>query len=341
MKPIKRTIVNLLILVAIACQANDKTTQTSNPMETETVVKKEKLNPGKNKITFKSEGVELVGDLYIPGDYKEGKTYPALIVGGSWTTVKEQMAGLYAEKLANEGFVTLAFDHRNFGESGGAPRFVEDPEKKTEDFINAMSYLSSLSVVQKDKIGGMGVCASGGYMAKAVGNDDRFKVFAMVVPWFNTDEVVNAFYGGQEGINERITKSKNAEKRYQETGEMDYTLSISNTDPSAAMYGPFDYYLDPEIGQVPNWSADKFALASWEPWLTYRPVSFGQEIDVPTLMITSEQAATPAADEVFFATLKGPKEIKWLEGGQLDFYHKPEQVNSSIDLLVKHFNKYL
>ncbi|MEO1050724.1 MAG: nuclear transport factor 2 family protein [Bacteroidota bacterium] len=295
----------------------------------------------KKRVAFESNGSQLIGFLNLPPDYEEGKKYPAIVVGGSWTTVKEQMAGLYAEKLAQEGYVTLAFDHRNFGESEGEPRFVEDPDKKTEDFNNAVAYLASLPMVDKEKTGGMGVCASGGYMAKAVAENDQFKAYAMVVPWFNTDAVVNAFYGGEEGINDRITKSKNAMKRFEASGEMDYTLSISDTDPSAAMFGPFEYYLNPEIGQVPNWSADKFALASWEPWLTYRPVGYAEQIEAPTLMITSQNAATPAADEEFFAKLKGPKEIKWLEGGQLDFYHKPEQVNQSVSLISDHFDQYL
>ena len=69
------------------------------------------------KVNFKSEGLDLTGNLYYPLDFKEDQTYPAIIVLGSWTTVKEQMAGLYAKRLAENGFITLAFDFRNFGES--------------------------------------------------------------------------------------------------------------------------------------------------------------------------------------------------------------------------------
>jgi fermentation-respiration switch protein FrsA (DUF1100 family) len=301
----------------------------------------QKLMPGKNAVTFKSEGLTLKGNLYLPPTYKKGDKLPAIVVGGSWTTVKEQMAGLYADKLSKEGYVTLAFDHRYYGESEGEPRFYEDPEAKTVDFIHAAEYLKSLPMVDKERIGGMGVCASGGYMGEAVARSPLYKSYAMVVPWFNTDEVVNAFYGGKDGISERIIKSRAAEKQYKETGVMAYIPAISDSDKSAAMYGPFTYYLDEKLGKVPNWSHDKFALTSWEPWLTYRPVPIASRISTPTLIITSKEAATPAADEQFYNLLKGKKELIWMEGGQLDFYYQPKQVNMALDKVASHFSRSL
>ena len=88
-----------------------------------------------------NDPVEREFNVYLPPGYDAGKAYPAVIVSGSWTTVKEQMAGLYAEKLAQEGFVTLAFDFRNFGESGGVARFYENPLQKVDDIRNAVTYL--------------------------------------------------------------------------------------------------------------------------------------------------------------------------------------------------------
>ena len=80
---------------------------------------------------------------------------------------------------------------------------------------------------------------------------------------------------------------------------------------------------------------------SWEPWLTYRPVTAAAQITIPTLIITSENAATPAAGEEFYNKLKGEKELVWLEGGQLDFYHKPKQVDESMALMTEHFKNTL
>ena len=160
--------VALILLISCNHQTGTGSGRSGNAVSVE-------LNPGKNRITFESEGETLVGDLYLPRTYKNGDKLPGIIVGGSWTTVKEQMAGLYAEKLAEKGFAALAFDHRFYGESGGEPRYVENPEAKTEDFINAVRYLKSLPVISSEKIGGMAICASGGYMAQAVAKDQSFK----------------------------------------------------------------------------------------------------------------------------------------------------------------------
>lgn len=322
----------LSLLFVVACNSNQKQNETNTMKD---------YKPGINKITFQSEGVELVGNLYLPDSYKPGDRLPAIVVGGSWTTVKEQMAGLYAETLAKNGFATLAFDHRYYGESGGEPRFFENPAAKSEDFINAMNFINNLPMVDASKTAGLAVCASGGYMADAISKDDRFKAFAAIVPWFNTDEVVNAFYGGEEGINDRLGKARAAQASYQETGEMTYIPSISDTDPNAAMFGPFDYYLDEDLGKVPNWSHDKFALINWEKWLTYRPVSSAENIAIPTLIITSEGAATPQADQEFYDKLQGPKELIWMEGAQLEFYHKPALVKESLAHVAEYFRTHL
>ena len=299
------------------------------------------LKPGKNEVSFESEGLQLKGHLYLPTDYQEGDQLPGIVVGGSWTTVKEQMAGLYAQKLADQGYATLAFDHRYYGESEGEPRFLEDPAAKTQDFTNAMSYLTTLPVVDGERTGGMAVCASGGYMAQSVAQGDQYNAFAAVVPWFNTEEVVESFYGGPAGIQRRIDQAQEAQQQYENTGQMAYAPTVSDTDSSAAMYGPFTYYLDEDLGKVPNWSDDQFAIASWEPWLTYRPVATASQISTPTLIITSEKAATPQAGQQFYDQLQGPKDIAWMEGGQLDFYYKPEQVDPAVERVAQHFNAYL
>ena len=99
------------------------------------------------KVHFKSEGLNIVGHLFYPANYEMGKQYPAIISSGSWTTVKEQMAGLYAEKIAHKGFITLAFDFRNYGESEGEPRTYENPSMKIEDIKNAAAFLNTLPEV--------------------------------------------------------------------------------------------------------------------------------------------------------------------------------------------------
>src|SRR5205809_269945 len=114
----------------------------------------------KRKINFDREGLTLVGDLFTPENFDENGHYNAVIVEGSFTSVKEQMAGTYAQKFANEGFVALAFDYAHYGESAGEPRQLESPTEKLSDLRAAVSYLSALPYVQA--VGMVGVCTSAG-----------------------------------------------------------------------------------------------------------------------------------------------------------------------------------
>ena len=116
------------------------------------------------KVEFRSEGYKIVGNLFRPDNFKEGERLAAVVMAGPMTGVKEQVAGLWADRLAKAGFVTLAFDHRNFGESEGTPRQHEDIGKKIEDLKNAISFLASLPEVDKTKIGACGISMGGGYV---------------------------------------------------------------------------------------------------------------------------------------------------------------------------------
>ena len=118
------------------------------------------------KVHFESEGMKVVGNLFKPiGNSKEKEEkekektlLPAILVAGAMTGVKEQVAVQYAERIAKAGYITLALDHRHFGESDGMPRQHEDPAKKMEDFKNAISFLSLLNDVDKKRIGACGIC---------------------------------------------------------------------------------------------------------------------------------------------------------------------------------------
>jgi uncharacterized protein len=98
------------------------------------------LQSGINRVTFQSEGETLVGNLYLPANYKSGDKLPTVIVTGAWMTIKEQMPGVYAQKLADRGFAALAFDFRSWGESGGKLRSFESPTVKIADIENAISF---------------------------------------------------------------------------------------------------------------------------------------------------------------------------------------------------------
>lgn len=296
------------------------------------------------KVNFNSEGAKLKGNLYLPPNFDESKKYPAIVVSGSWTTVKEQMAGLYAIKLAQEGFITLAFDFRNFGESEGEPRFYESPQRKKTDIRNAVSFLETQSTINNNKIGAFGVCAGAMYTLMAASEDDRIKSVVTAASWLHDAEAVNLFYGGEEVVNEKLAAAREAKKNYAENGVVDYIPAISTEDSTAAMYGPYDYYLNPERGAIEEWSNDKFAVMSWEDWLTADPTTTAKNLEKPTLMIHSDGAVLPEYTKNYFKNIAtGDKKLHWMETDlespyhQFSYYDQDDEVNESVNEASKWF----
>jgi uncharacterized protein len=295
------------------------------------------LQPGQNRVTFQSEGETLVGHLYLPANYQTGDKLPAVVVTGAWMTIKEQMAGTYAQKLADQGFAALAFDSASFGESSGEMRSFESPTVKIADIKNAVSFLQTVDAVDPERIAGLGICASAGYMAVAAAEDSRIKSLITVAPWIHSPEIVNTVYGGEAAVQGLIAKGEAAATKFTQTGEADYVLATSQTDSSAVMYGEIDYYQNPERGAIPAWD-NRFAVASWAEWLTFNPMPLAQQIQVPTLFVHSEQAAIPDGARQFFeAVPSANKQFAWLpERSQFDFYDQEATVNQSVSLIADH-----
>jgi fermentation-respiration switch protein FrsA (DUF1100 family) len=283
-------------------------------------------------------GDVLVGDLCRPGGLRS--EVPALVVTGSWTTVKEQMAGLYARRLAAEGFISLAFDFTGYGQSAGVPRDVEEPALKASDINAAVSFLQNTEGVDADRLGALAVCASSGYTANNAASDARVKSLGLVAPWLHDAELVKPYYGGDEGVAARIAAGEAARRRYQADGTVEYIPAVSETDPSAAMFGPFGYYLDPDRGAIPEWGA-RFAVMAWPGWLTYDPIPAADHITQPVRIVHSRDGAVPDGAQAFADRLAGPSELIWTDGGQLDFYDQPQQVNFAVAQMADHFRATL
>lgn len=290
------------------------------------------------RVRFQSGKNTLVGDLHRPLD--PSGTGPAIVVTGSWTTVKEQMAGLYARRLAAEGMTTLAFDFTGYGQSQGPVRDLEDPRQKAVDIAAALGHLAAVHDVDAERLGALAICASSGYAATTAANDPRIASIALVAPWLHNPELVKPYYGGDEGVTARTDAGRAARARFEATGRVDYVPAVSATNESAAMYGQWDYYLDPERGAIPEWGA-RFAVMAWPGWLTYDPVAVAAHIAQPVQIVHSRQGAVPDGAEQFYAQLSGAKDILWIEGDQLDFYDQPTQVDTAVDAVRKHFKRTL
>ena len=132
-------------------------------------------------VSFKNGSIDIAGDLRLPDSWSETESYPALVIVTPGSSVKEQAAGIYAQRLAEKGYVTLAFDPSYQGESGGEPRDLEDPSARVEDVRCAVDYMMTLPYVSEDQLGVLGICAGGGYAVNAALTEHRFKAVGTVV----------------------------------------------------------------------------------------------------------------------------------------------------------------
>jgi fermentation-respiration switch protein FrsA (DUF1100 family)/ketosteroid isomerase-like protein len=294
---------------------------------------------GLERVEFTSKGSGIVGNLHTPPSFSRGKKYSGVVVTGSWTTVKEQMPDHYAKKMAARGFVALTFDFRNYGQSDGRVRDHEVPGMKAEDITSAVEYLSSLPYIDKTDVGGLAVCASAGYMSQAILSGAAIGRAVFVAPWLHNAKIAGEIYGGSEAVGALKMKSDAAMKKFRETGVVDYVPAASDSDKRAAMYGPFDYYLNSGRGAIPRWG-NRFAVMAWRGWLEYDPVSLASKIRTPILIIHSKTAAIPEGAEQFYRNLAGEKEIIWVKGpNQFDFYDNEKYTGDASDKAAKWLTK--
>lgn len=342
----KKIIVLATLILLSACNKTEKKKEQTDVQEKQSkTIRKDVIM---KKVDFKSEGLNLVGNIYYPPNFEADKKYPTIVCSGSWTTVKEQMAGLYAERFAKNGFITFAFDFRNYGESEGVPRAWENPQMKIQDIKNAVAYLKTLPEIDEHNIGAFGVCAGSMYTLMAASEDPNIKAVATTASWLHDAEAVKLFYGGAEGVQQRIEAAQAAKKKYAETGEFTYIKTISTDDPTAAMYGNFDYYLNPERGAIPQWSADQFAVATWEDWLTLDPFPSAKHLDKPLFMVHSDGSVLPDYTKKYFETVPSKeKELLWVATDkqspmhQFDFYDQEKEVSLAVKATSAFFHKYL
>jgi uncharacterized protein len=289
------------------------------------------------RVTFDSEGDALVGTVFLPDTER---VRGAVVVNGSWTTVKEQMAALYAAGIARRGFAALTFDFRGYGESSGTPRDYESPERKSLDLRNAADYFASHPAVDSLRIGLLGICAGGAYAALSAVDNPRIDSVALVAPWLHNAEIVEQLYGGAEGVRERRDRGAAALRNYEATGVVDYVPVVSTEDPSAAMYGSFDYYLNPSRGGIPQWG-NRFAVMAWPGWLGFDPIKAAPSLTVPTLLVSGPDTAVPQGAVLFHDALPGAKELVSLPGNQFDFYDNDRSVIPALDAVERHFDRTL
>lgn len=286
-------------------------------------------------VTFQNEGATLSGTLYLPEE-RGTAPLPAVVVTGAWTSVQEQMPATYAREMAERGYAAFTFDFRGWGKSGDLPeqvRFVESPEAKTSDIRAAFEFVASLPEVDAGQINGLGICASAGYMVDAVAGNPLVQRVGLVAPWLQNGEIVEAVYGGAEGVAGLIAMSQAAEAQ---GGQV---IPAAGPEGAEGVLMPIGgYYYEADRGAVPEYD-NKWNNAGWEGWLTYTPADNPARLDKPLAVVHSESAAIPQGVQTFLEGFAGPVTAQWLEDvTQFDFYDNPEDVTRAANTMAAHFH---
>ncbi|AKF09572.1 hypothetical protein DB32_006721 [Sandaracinus amylolyticus] len=284
------------------------------------------------RVVFEVDGDSVVGRLFLP----EGAgPHPAIVIDGPMTSVKEQASGNYARALAARGFVTLAIDHRFFGESGGRARQYESPPKKIEDLHRALDVLAARPEVDATRLAVVGVCAGAGYAASVVAGDARVKAFGAVAGFFHDAAQQRAWMG--ESYDRALAEAHDARRRFEQTGEVITIPAVGREGPVAMpLAEAFEYYGTPR-GAVPSY-VNALAVMSRADTLPYDAMSAAPRIRVPTLVVHSDHALAPKLAQKFIASLGGPVDVCWVESkGQIDFYDDPARIEPACDRLAAFF----
>ena len=309
-----------------------------------TFPKSEKVNH--SKVTFVNRyGITLAADMYVPKD-ANGKL-PAIAVSGPFGAVKEQSSGLYAQTLAERGFLTIAFDPSFTGESGGQPRGVASPDINTEDFSAAVDYLATRQEVDAGRIGIIGICGWGGFAINAAANDTRIKA-TVASTMYNMSRVTS------NGYNDA---ADNADARYKMRQELNaqrtedyrtgtYPRTVMNPKPAddapQFLKDYYDYYKT-ELGYHPRSinSGLGWCKTSSLAFLNAPLLAYSNEIRSAVLLVHGEKAHSRYFSEDAFKKLKGDnKELMIVPGAvHTDLYDRTDII--PFDKIERFFKEHL
>jgi fermentation-respiration switch protein FrsA (DUF1100 family) len=279
------------------------------------------------KVSYRNRlGIELVADLYVPKNVNTGRRHPALIVGHPYGGVKEQTSGLYAQTMAERGFITLAHDASYNGESGGQPHFISSPEATVEDFSAGADFLGTQALVDRNRIGVIGVCASGGFALAAAQVDPRLKAVA-TVSMYDMGGAMYAWNGQPLSPEERLkTLTAIGEQRWAEANGAATSYGalpeVLPADANAIVREFFDYYRTPR-GAHPR-ATTAMAMSGNASYLHFRPFDHVNMISPrPVLLIAGANAHSRFFSEQAFAKAAEPRELFLVPGaGHVDLYDR-------------------
>jgi hypothetical protein len=296
-------------------------------------------------VRFKDGSLSLSGNLHFPVGFVEGSRYAAVVVVHPAGGVKEQTAGLYAQKLAQQGFVTLSFDSPYQGASEGEPRFLEDPAARVEAIRSAVDFLSTLAYVDPNRIGALGICAGSGYTLNAAQTDHRIKAMATVsavdmgatfrTGWDGKVQLAAQIELLKAAAAQRVAEANGAEPKY-----IEYVPSAPDSNTPRDLREASEYYLTARA-KHPN-SQNRMLFTSVDKIFAFDALNQADLLTQPVLFIAGSEAGSRWQSEELHTKLKGSKELFIVSGAtHMDLYDRPQYVNPAVDKLTSFLKRYL
>ena len=283
-------------------------------------------------------------DLYMPSDMNMDVRNPALIIGHPFGAVKEQCAGLYAQEMAKRGFVTLAFDASYQGESGGTPRHTVSPDALVEDFSASVDWLGIQPFVDRERIGVIGICGSGGFSVCAASIDPRIKALATVSMYDMGRATRNGLGDAMSDEQRKAMFAEVAAQRWREAEGAEPRIRFGTPErlpenASAVQKEFFGYYRNPERGQHPRYQGTRYtsmaALTNFYPFAQIKEIS-----PRPLLFVAGENAHSRYFSEDAYRQANEPKELYIVpDANHVDLYDRKDKI--PFDKLTAFFTEYL
>lgn len=307
----------------------------------------------KRMVTFKNRNWDVAAILQFPEDFDEKKKYAAIVCAHPISSCKEQTAGaIYGKQLAEAGFVTLAFDASCQGESGGEPRYLEDPALRVEDFRCAADFLTTLDYVDDKRIGVLGVCGGGGYTVAAAMTERRFKAVATVVAANYGRLLREGDYTPGAAIRtlEAVAAQRTAQARGADPLIIGYIPNTQEERIAAGMNDidieqAIDYYKTPR-GQSPN-SPNRLRFDSLDKAMAFDAFHLAEQLLTQPLMIVVGDRVGAFGSyrdgyELFNRAASQDKQIHVVRGAShYDLYDQPQATGEALEQIIPFFRKHL
>ncbi|HHV8914782.1 TPA: alpha/beta hydrolase [Staphylococcus aureus] len=298
------------------------------------------------KVNFKSNNLNVVANMYFPENFDENYQYPAIVVNHPAGGVKEQTAGLYAERLANLGYVTMAYDASYQGESEGQPHNLENPSSRVEDVRAAVDYFNTLDFIDDSRIGALGICAGGGYTIKAAQTEKRIKAVVGISAADIGQNFRKGWTGNQDekDINpllEQVAEQRKAEANGAPQKLVGFVPEEPTEDMDQETKDGWEYYLTPRAQH--ERSINQFPFISFDRIIEFTAFDLVDKLlTQPVLFIAGSEAGTLWQSENAYERALEPKDIHIVEGANhFDMYDKEPFVTEAVGKMKSFYGQYL